>query len=143
MRFSGVRKGWLYPKDERGLRILTVVSFVALILTSCGDREGKKDVFLKCEGKMIMTSPGFATIPVTASFFVGSWFVERDGVGLPICREAPTKIEFSNLCLAHGQIRGSIDLVAKTVHVDETLGPSPNQQFYECEAVKDLRRTGR
>lgn len=112
----------------------------ATTLIGCDFKDKKRDVYLLCEGSI---SYGKILVPngyeVRSSFYIGKDFVEQEGTKYLICEEKKTDIRFSDDCKETKQTEGHIDLVAKTVDVDETLKRLPNRQRYECKVEKNPR----
>ena len=117
------------------------VLFVVIALTGCGNKEEKRDLFLLCEGSVIydkdITPKPMA---VSSSFYIGKDYVEQEGTKYQICDEKKTEIRFSDDCKNTQLTEGRIDLIMKTVNVDETLKKmTPNRQRYECKVEKNPR----
>jgi hypothetical protein len=108
-------------------------------LLGCDSKDNKRDVFLKCQGKIVDLII-YNKIDASSSFYVGKDFVEQEGVKYLICEESKTKIKYSDDCKKTQLTKGDIDLVAKTVYVDNSLKKLlPNIGNYQCEIVKNPR----
>jgi hypothetical protein len=109
-------------------------------LIGCNQTETKRDVFLLCEGNILNSKPSPHVVKVSSTFYIGADFVEQDGKRYSICEDRKTQIIFSDNCKMTELTAGSIDLVAKTIRVDETLKKIfPNTQDYDCKLAKSLR----
>jgi hypothetical protein len=113
-----------------------------IVLTAsvgCDTKESKRDIYLKCEGKIryqIITN----SIEVSSGFYIGKDFVEQEGTRYMICEESKTRIRYSDDCKKTQQTEGTIDLIIKNVSVDNSLKKvTPSIEEYQCEAVKSPR----
>ena len=116
-----------------------ILIMLIYLLNGCEFKDSKRDVYLKCEGK-IEYRIVYNILEVSSSFYIGKDFVEQEGTKYKICEESKTKIKFSDDCTETKLTQGSIDLVGKTAYVDGSLKKLvPSIERYECEIVKNPR----
>lgn len=124
------------------MRILTTIAVIVL-LVGCQNSDGKKDVYLKCEGIMQNADKGsdYAVKHVdNSSFYIGKDFVEQDGKRYSICEEMKTNITFAQDCTKRELTEGTIDLVSNQVQINQMHAQvMPNIQTYECKVAKNPR----
>jgi len=124
------------------MRILTTIAVIVL-LVGCQNSEGKKDVYLKCEGIIQNVDKGsdYAVKHVdNSSFYIGKDFVEQDGKRYSICEEMKTNITFAQDCTKRELTEGTVDLVSNEVHVNKMHAQvMPNIQTYDCKVAKNPR----
>ncbi len=128
-------KGQKYYKTS-GVIFLILNAFISFALAN-----EKRDIFWACDGKMVSRNTTPSSIEVRSSFYIGKDFVEQEGTRFRICEEQKTQLRFADDCKSPKTSNGKIDLILKTVQIDETLKKiTPNTQYYEeCRSVRNPR----